>query len=194
MRITYRFYLFALLSTLNSVSQIPIPEKLTDLDKYNLAEQEYGTVRSNRLLFLLSNEIVETYDGKSVMIVFPDDLYSERQDLKYAIGYILNNSSEAVEIKMIDAAVDKVKEYYFINDKWINPNQEVISVDCGNSYYSGRIDPGNKFVFQINIGNMAYGNIKTKYKIGIELDGKEVLSNEIVVNLHENQIKSLASN
>ena len=191
---TNRFYVFALLFTLKSVSQIPIPEKLTDLDRYHIAEQEYGTVRSNRLLLLVSNEIVKTYTGKSVMIVFPDDFYSERLDLKYAVGYILNNSSEAVEIKMIDAVVDKVKEYYFINDKWIHPNQELISVDCGNSYYSGRIDPGNKLVFQINLANMTYGNIKTKYKIGIEIDGTEIFSNEIVVNLHENQIKNLAGN
>ncbi len=106
---------------------------------------------------------------------------------KYAKVELINNTSDSVTIERIDATVANVQEYFFINRKWVSFRQNHTST-CGNSYYRNTLAPYHKINLQLENNDLTDGENKVKYKISITLGGQLVISNVIVVKMHDNQI------
>ena len=178
--------------SLTAMAQIPEKKVLTIKENSLRALQETGVFDLFQVSSKNHTPITESNLSTGISINFPPEFFSEHEGRPYAIGYLLNNTSQAVLLPMIDATVDNVKQYFFIDNRWVLGKQMGIST-CGNSYYKSKIDAKHKMRFEMSLDLMAYGELKVPYKIGILIDGVELFSNSIDVYLHPNQLETLLS-
>jgi hypothetical protein len=109
---------------------------------------------------------------------------------KFAKVYLLNNTTDSVEIARIDATLANVQEYFFVNNKWITFRKNGTST-CGNSYFKSKLAPNRQLALELNNEVLTDGKNKIPYKISILIGAQLIESNVIQVYLHNNQLRRM---
>ena len=108
----------------------------------------------------------------------------------YRKAILKNDSNSTYIIPRIDATIGNLNGFILIDDKWL-PHGEYGKSSCGNSYYDETLGSYEQIEFELANGINVKGKIETKYKVTITIEGKVYESNEVTINLYENQYKRL---
>ena len=109
----------------------------------------------------------------------------------YAKLYLNNHSNDTIQIQKMSAIINKITEYFMIDNKWIKGRiSDAEFYTCGFQY-DIKIEPNERVYILIDNEPITNGTNKLKYKLVIDIYGQIVESNIIEVKLFENQIKRL---
>lgn len=136
------------------------------------------------------NEIINK-SGEKIQLYFPADYKVVMPNGNtYAKAYLLNNTTDSIEIERIDATLANVREYFFIKNKWIAFRTNGTST-CGNSYFSNKLPPNRQLSLELTNDILTDGRKKIPYKISILIGAQQIESNVITVKLHNAQLKRM---
>jgi hypothetical protein len=104
-------------------------------------------------------------------------------------GYIVNNLDKEIEISRLDGLLDKFSTAILKDTTWTEFQKiDHSGYTCGNSFYTVSLASKDALPFQID--EMTQGEIKTKMRASVIIQGQSYLSNEIEITLTKAQFDS----
>ncbi|MEE1944270.1 hypothetical protein VRU48_04075 [Pedobacter sp. KR3-3] len=166
-------------------------QKISDNEYYSRLKSEAGVLSELNLWIESEDTIVVKSGTKKLSLRFPEKFQIVMPNgNKYAQAYLQNNTSDSLHIARIDATINKVKEYFFINKKWVAYRTNGTST-CGNSYFDSKLAPHRQLTLHLDNEDLTKGKNKIKYKIQINLGNQVIESNVITVRLYDSQLKRI---
>ena len=162
-------------------------------DWYFKLKKEAGSITPNITAWFQSKEKIEKNDSeKTTKLFFPENYQFEKENGNtYAKLYLNNHSNDTIQIQKMSAIINKITEYFMIDNKWIKGRiSDAEFYTCGFQY-DIKIEPNERVYILIDNEPITNGTNKLKYKLVIDIYGQIVESNIIEVKLFENQIKRL---
>lgn len=165
--------------------------KISSGEWYSKLKSEAGYLDDLKLWVKSEEAITDKKEPEKLSLRFPERFQTTTENgNKFAIIYLKNNTVDSVEIARIDATIDNVREYFFIDNKWVAFRTNGKST-CGNSYFNNKLAPKHQLSLELENGSLIEGKNKIKYKVQIKLGNQFVESNVINVYLHDNQLKRI---
>ena len=139
-----------------------------------------------------NSDIYKSLKNKSGLIFYIPEKYQviKTNGNRYIQAYLFNFTDTVVSIPRIDATIDNVENILFINGKWIKVKENSKS-DCGNSYWTQKLEPNFYMSIQFDNHDISLGKIKVRQIIKLKIGGHILESREVSAMLNENQIKIL---
>lgn len=142
-------------------------------------------------LWVKNEDEIANKSGEKIQLYFPTNFQIVMPNgNKYAKAYLINNTTDSIEIARIDATLANVQEYFLIKNKWIAFRKNGTST-CGNSYFSNKLAPNHQLSLELSNDVLTDGNNKIPYKISILLGTRLIECNVIQVKLHDSQLKRM---
>ena len=140
----------------------------------------------------INSDIYKSLESKSGLIFYIPDKYQviKTNGNRYIQAYLFNHTDTVVSIPRIDATIDNVENLLFVNGKWIKVKENSKS-DCGNSYWTQKLEPNFYMSIQVDNHDISIGTIKMRQKIKLKIGEHILESTEVNAMLNENQLKIL---
>ncbi len=166
-------------------------QQISSDEYYARLKSEAGILNELNLWIKSEDTVAAKSDRRKLILYFPKKFQIVMPNgNKYAQAYLQNNTSDPLNIARIDATMDKVREYFFINKKWV-PFRKNGTSTCGNSYFERKLAPNKQLTLYLDNEALTKGKNKIKYKIQINLGDQVIESNVITVHLYDSQLKRI---
>ena len=154
----------------------------------------------NKTFAVDSNAIVQCLctTRKNVFLYIPNHFYiREKNGNEYFLFYIVNNSSDTVEIPCLDAIINNISSsvsYPSKNDtlqQWLVFQGTCAIVECGNSRWTRKLPPHTAIESEIESDYTGMGDTTVDYRLELRLGKQLIISNSIKINLMKKQLPYL---
>lgn len=100
----------------------------------------------------INSDTYKSLKSKSGLIFHIPDNYQviKTNGNRYIQAYLFNLTDSVVSIPRIDATIGHVECFLSVDDKWIKVKENSTS-DCGNSYWTQKLEPNFYMSIQIEI-------------------------------------------
>ncbi len=145
-------------------------------------------VDSNPIIKCLSNNL------KTVFLYIPNHFYSQKKNgNEYFRFYIVNNSSDTVQIPRLDNVVNNISSSISTGDslKWLSFQYTDKIIDCGNSIWTMKLPPKMATLSEIESDRVNLGDTVVDYRLELTLGKQKIVSNSIKIYLLKKQLRYL---
>ncbi len=165
--------------------------QITSKEWFKKLQVEAGNIPNRLSAWHKKTDDIVDPEDKGISIAFTNDFLRVADNGNvYRKMVLRNDTDEKLTIHRIDATIAGIKEFFFIDDKWISNRTNGQSY-CGNSYFKQTLNPYSKIELELSNGGLLNGEIEVGYKIVFVYQNTIYESNVIKVKLFKNQVKRL---
>lgn len=139
--------------------------------------------------FLISsNPEIKSLGDKELKFIIPDIPNKKLENgNKYIIAYLINFSSDTVDVPRADATIANSSTRVLVSKNWLL-FQKSAGSSCGNSYWTMKLAPKHYIILQIeNTENN--GTVRVPFKAIINVNHKNIESNQSYIFVSKERLK-----
>lgn len=133
-------------------------------------------------------------NSQNVFLYIPNKYYNQRKNgNEYFLFYIVNNSSDTIEIPYLDNIIDNISSSVSTGDslRWFLFQRTDQIIDCRNSLRTMKLPPKNVIQSEIESDLINVGDTTVDYRLELTLGKQKIVSNSIKINLLKKQLPYL---